>query len=221
MRTNETGFIFDMDGTLVDNMGYHVQAWKDFFKEMGKDIPVMELIPRIAGKPSEEGIKLTLGSGIPKNEIKRYVDRKEDIYRQSYAKQLEPIPGLVDFLNNSQALNIAMAIATSAPRVNIDFTIDGLNIRKYFNIIVGSDGIRNGKPDPEIFLTAADKLNILPSKCIVFEDSLIGIEAACRAGMKVIVVTTSLQEDEVINNPAVFRTINNYLTIDPKDIITG
>jgi HAD superfamily hydrolase (TIGR01509 family) len=221
MKRIETNFIFDMDGTLVDNMKYHFQAWNAFFVEMGKDVPVMELIPKISGKPSEEAIKLTLGDGIPSYRVQEFVDRKEEIYRQIYSRWLKPIPGLVDFLGKSQSIGISLAVATSAPRINIDFTIDGLDIRKYFDVIVGSEGLTNGKPDPEIFLTTAKRLNSLPEKCIVFEDSIIGIDAASRAGMKIVVVTTTLDGKEYRNNPSVLGIIDNFNNLDPAAFLVN
>jgi beta-phosphoglucomutase family hydrolase len=220
MKKQGIGFIFDMDGTLVDNMKYHFQAWEDFFVEMGKDIPVQKLVPIIAGKPSEEAIRITLGDGIPQEKVKEYVDRKEEIYRQGYGKWLEPVPGVIDFLENSRTLGIPMAVATSAPRLNIDFTIDGLDIRKYFDVIVGSEGIKKGKPDPEIFLIAARKLNILPEQCIVFEDSLIGVEAAIKAGMRVVVIATSFERTEFGKNSAALQIVENFLDLFPNDFLS-
>jgi beta-phosphoglucomutase family hydrolase len=211
-------YIFDMDGTLVDNMKYHYQAWVDFFIEKGKEISITDLIPLISGKPSDETIRITFGENVPPEIVSKYVAHKEELYRESYAAIIEPLNGLMDFLQAAKKLNIPMAVATSSGQENIDFTIDGLNLREYFAAIIGSEGIKNGKPDPEIFLTAAKRLGIPSDKCLVFEDSIIGVEAASRANMKIVALTTTVEAGEFKKFPSVIEIVKDFRNITPNNL---
>ncbi len=196
---NKKAFIFDMDGVIVDNIPYHIEAYKVFLKQFGKDITTEYFQTHLNGRTIQE-LVMELKPDASKAEIMRLSEEKEQIYRDLYASHLIAIPGLKKFLEQTKADGIKMAVATSAITANADFTLDGLGIRHYFDAVVDSTMVIKGKPDPQIYLKAADLLNISPSECVVFEDALAGIKSAKAAGMDVVGLYTSLTKEELPEN---------------------
>ncbi|MER3513555.1 MAG: hypothetical protein C4310_03460 [Chloroflexota bacterium] len=217
MASGRPAFIFDMDGTLVDNMAFHVQAWFMFFREQGMDITEDQARAQAFGKTSEEILRAVLGNHLTPAEIAAYAERKEVIYRALYLPQMKPLPGLVDFLREAHRLGIPMAVATSAGMENI--RLEGLGIASLFQVVVGAGDVNKGKPDPEIYLTTARRLHIAPERCLVFEDSVLGLEAAYRAGMRAIAVATSHAPHELQALPAVIQVIADYRDVHPASIL--
>lgn len=219
MALGRPAFIFDMDGTLVDNMAFHVQAWFIFFREQGMDITEDQVRAQAFGKTSEEILRAVLGNHLTPVEIAAYAERKEVIYRALYLPQMKPLPGLVDFLREAQRLGIPMTVATSARMENIRLVLEGLGIASLFQVLVGADDVSVGKPDPEIYLTTARRLHIPPERCLVFEDSMLGLEAAYRAGMRAIAVATSHAPHELQALPGVIQVIADYRDVHPTSIL--
>ena len=124
-------------------------------------------------------------------EIQRYVEEKETLYRKLYAPQMKPMPGLMYLLQVLSDRHVPLGVATSAPPENIDFVMAGLGLGHYFGAVVNSTEVRHGKPDPEMFYLAAAKLSIMPKRCVVIEDSIIGIQAGKNAGMRVVGIGTT------------------------------
>jgi len=193
---NKKAFIFDMDGVIVDNIPYHIEAYKVFLKQFGKEITTEYFQAHLNGRPIQELIK-ELRPDASQEEIMALSEEKEKIYRDLYSKELKPTPGLLEFLELAKANRIKMALATSAITTNANFTLDGLGIRHYFDAVVDSTMVTKGKPDPQIYLKSADLLNIFPSDCVVFEDALAGIKSAKAAGMNVVGLYTSLKKEEL------------------------
>ncbi|MFH0773369.1 MAG: HAD family phosphatase [bacterium] len=197
--------IFDIDGTMVDNMEYHKKAWKMFYNihqlRITKDI--LRLLTQ-GGKRNDEILREVFGI-ISKDLIKQYGSEKEQLYRNMYTKKIKPIKGLIDTLNYFKDNGICLAVATSATKVNMDLILKSLHIDGYFQVTVCGDEVTKGKPNPEIFLTAAERLHLRPPECVVFEDSVSGISAAHQAGMTSIGVLSGesrerLRADYFINN---------------------
>lgn len=187
---NESGaraIIFDMDGTLVDNMRFHHRAWLEWAQsegvQRGSDA---QFIAQTHGTVRD--IMLRLYPEKPESERRAMGERKEAYYREMYRPHLRLIPGLDEFLRAAQERSVPMAVATAGEQSNIDFTLDGTGSRPYFAAVIGSADVEHGKPHPEVFLKAAQKLGVAPRECLVFEDSTVGAEAARRAGMPCIVV---------------------------------
>ncbi len=176
--------IFDMDGTLVDNMAFHAQSWPIWAATEGLALSDAEILSRTHGTISDIVARFFPN----KSEAKRFEigERKEALYRELYAPHLRLLPGCADLLEWTQGAAMPIALATAGDATNIAFTLDGLKIREYFGAFVGGEDVSRGKPDPEVFLLAAQKLGIAPEKCLIFEDSPAGVEAARRAGMKCI-----------------------------------
>lgn len=189
------GLLFDMDGVLVNNLEVHRAAFAEFFRRYGVERSFDEL-SRVFGKGNDD----IMGELMPKEVVERVGVRelgyeKEAIYREIYAPIIEPQPGLLAFLAEAQEAGLRSAVGSSGYRVNVDFVLDKCRIRSYFEAIVAGDEVTRCKPDPEIYLTAAAKLGLKPEECVVFEDAEAGIEAAKRAGIKVVALATTFSRE--------------------------
>lgn len=216
--SEQIAFIFDMDGTMIDNMNFHTQAWLQFLDSLGIALTAEEMERQNHGK-IEEIIRRICGSDLSDEQVKTLGDRKELLYREMYRPHLKLIPGLEEFLKKARQQHIPMAIATSAGRPNLDFVLEGLNLGSYFDAFVGGDDVKQGKPHPETFLLAAQHLNVAPAQCVVFEDTIAGIEAAHNAGMKAIAITTTLSA-QAFAIPVVQHISQDYTAIDPASVIS-
>ncbi|MGZ3871684.1 MAG: HAD family hydrolase [Mucilaginibacter sp.] len=190
--------IFDMDGTLIDNTPYHFKSWQALYKKYGKgELSKHTYYTDISGVPVMDTIKRIFGADHDEAGLKALLNEKEDFYRNAYAPFLGPINGLEIFLTELKSAGVKMAMATSATVQDIDFVLNKIPIRDDFNEIVNASMVSKPKPDPQIFLKAAEKLNMPASNCVVFEDSLAGIKAANSAGMRVVAITTGHKASEL------------------------
>ena len=190
--------IFDMDGTLIDNTPYHFKSWQALFKKYGKgDLTKQTYYTEISGVPVMETVRRIFGGDHDEEGLKALLDEKEEFYRQAYAPFVTPVNGLENFLTELKDAGVNMAMATSATIQDIDFILDRIPIRDDFDAIINSTMVSKPKPNPQIFLKAAEKLGRNPADCVVFEDSLAGIKAANDAGMKVVGITTGHTADEL------------------------
>lgn len=198
---NAKAIIFDMDGVLVDNKQYHDAAWIQFAKKYGtRQIDNFDTwLLHQAGKTTEAILESLFGQKPSPNEIARYSQEKEQVYRQLYAGNVVAVEGLHSFLNHLKAHSVPLAIATSGSLENVSFVVEALSIATYFSHIVHADMLTHSKPHPEAYLTAAKLLQINPADCLVFEDSLAGVQSARAAGMRVIGLSTSLPQAELLH----------------------
>lgn len=205
-----SAFIFDMDGTLVDNMPFHNRVWIDFLTEKGAQVDPETFNDRTAGKTNPEIFRMYLGAQFEDALLPVYSREKEVRYREAYRPHLQPVHGLLDFLTAARQAGIRLALATSAGQENIDYVLEHLAIAGAFQAVVNGEEVRHGKPDPEIFLEAAKRLGAAPNACLVFEDSRGGIEAARRAGMPAVVITTSMAERQALAIPGVAMAVQDF-----------
>ncbi len=212
------GFIFDMDGTLVDNMRYHALAWQKLLDENGIDRRAEDVLVNTAGRTNREIVPTIFREASPE-EVSRLAERKEEIYRELYGPERRPIAGVPGFLAASRGLGIRLGLATAAPPRNVEFILDGLDLRSFFESVTDSSEVSRGKPDPEIFLKAAGKLGIAPANCIVFEDALNGFEAAAGAGMRSVGISTVNSLETIIAQPAVIAAFSDFSSFEPQDLI--
>ena len=205
-----TAFIFDMNGTMINDMHYHEMAWFNILvKELNAGLTQAEIKLNMYGK-NEELFERVFGPGkYTKEEIAAFTHRKEGRYREDFLPDLKLIDGLDTLLAKAKAQNIKLAIGTAAITANVDFVLDNLNIREYFPVVVGPEDVVTSKPDPEVFLKAAQLLGVDPASCIVFEDSPKGIEAARRAGMKAVGIA-SYHTPEELANDNVLCVVDDY-----------
>lgn len=213
---NIQAFIFDIDGTLVDNADFHTQAWAELLNEIGIGIDPVDLHRLNAGKTNTETLRALLGDRLSEAELKDLARRKESLYREAYRPHLQAIPGLYSFLFQARSMGVSMAVASSANEQNIAMILDGLGIRDYFSAVVGAEDIQISKPHPEMFLTAAHRLEISPQECLVFEDSPAGIESARRAGMRTVVLTTFLNPEELTGISGILQAVPDFTHLDVR-----
>lgn len=190
------GLLFDMDGVVCDNMAAHTEAWKRFFRTHKIEIETRDFLVNTMGMPTRDVLAYYFKRPVGADEAARCADVKEKLYRKLYGPQRRAAPGLRKFLASARAEGHRIGLGTGSKGDNVSFILDGLELRKSFDAVVDAAEVKKGKPDPETFLTLADKLAARPKDCVVFEDSLLGEEAARRAGMKVVAITTSHRADE-------------------------
>ena len=204
------GIIFDMDGTMVDNMMIHHRMWQRKLAELGLEMTIEEVKENIHGVNTEI-LERLFGNRFTPEERIRISAEKEAAYREFFKPRLKLVDGLPDLLEDLYRAGIPMAIGTAAPPENVDFVLDTLQIRHYFRTILHSDDVKNGKPDPEIYLKAASGLGLTPSDCLVFEDSVTGAETAKNAGCPAIIVTTTHEKEEFGHFSHIQKFIPNFI----------
>jgi len=197
-KVTHQGVIWDMDGVLVDTAEFHFQAWSQALSEHG--IPfTRELFTATFGMNNASILQTLRVSPTLRVSVS---DRKEQLFRQAVRGRVQPLPGVLAWLERLEAAGVQQAIASSAPPANIDALVDELGLRDYFDAIASGSDLP-GKPDPTLFLEAALLIGVPPERCVVVEDAIAGVKAARRAGMKCIAVTTTnpahaLNEADVI-----------------------
>lgn len=200
-KTAKQGVIWDMDGVLVDTGQFHFQSWSQVLSEHG--IPFTRKSLRATfGMNNASILTVLLGQAPPPELLAEISDRKEQLFRQAVRGRVQPLPGVLAWLERLKASGMRQAIASSAPPANIDALVDELGLRTYFDAIVSGSDLP-GKPDPAVFLKAARLIGVVPERCVVVEDAVAGVGGARRAGMKCIAVTTTnpaqaLKEADVI-----------------------
>lgn len=204
-------FLFDLNGTMIDDMQYHSAAWFSILNDDLKAGLTREEVDRQMYGKNEELLDRVFGKGrFTANELAGISRKKELSYQAAFRPHLQLIPGLAAMLEKAKRHEIKMAIGSAAIPFNIDFVLDNLHIRHYFGAIVSADDVTVSKPDPETFTKAAASLDVPPETCIVFEDAPKGVEAASRAGMRSIVLTTMHEKEEFRRYPNVIRFIKDY-----------
>ncbi len=213
ISAKECALVFDMDGVIVENHEWHFKAWLEFCRRHGLQLSEEEFYTKIFGGTNHDLLIRLFGNTLTESDIQRMGEEKEAVYREMYGPHVVPVTGVVEFIRSSKAEGFSVALATSAPASNVSFTLCHTGLQGMFEVIVESSQVRHGKPHPEIYLKAASLLQLEPRQCVVFEDSLPGIESAVIAGCKVIGVSTTLpanriaHANHVINDFTEFRKI--------------
>jgi beta-phosphoglucomutase len=200
------GVIFDMDGVLVDSRQPHFESWRMVAREFGRDMTEAQFADTF-GRTNRDIVHFLWGKGVSNDEIKKIGTRKEAAYRDLIAKNIPAVPGLQKLLPALYEAGAKLAVGSSGPIENVNLVLDGLDIRKYFSAIVSSFDVTEGKPHPQVFLTAAQRLGLEPKQCVVIEDAPAGIEAGHRGGMKVIALKTSYTPDKIADADKLCRDL--------------
>lgn len=204
-------FIFDLNGTMINDMHYHAIAWKRVAnEELGGNFSDDEIKGNMYGKNAEVLVRLFGKDAFGPERIEQVSQDKEEQYRREYKEHLQLLPGLADFLERAYQANIPMGIGSAAITANIDFVLDNLNLRHYFKAIVGADDVTHSKPDSESFIKPAQLLGVRPEDCIVFEDVPKGAEAAQNAGMQTVILTTTHQPEEFKDSSNILHFAADY-----------
>jgi beta-phosphoglucomutase len=202
-------FLFDLNGTMIDDMPYHIKAWHRVLSDAGAEISMEQMKAECYGKNHELLERLFPGQFSQPEKAEMSI-AKEKGYQQVFESELRLIKGLNRFLNDSHKAGMKIAIGTAAIMNNVDFVLDGLDIRHYIDAIVCADDVDESKPNPETFLKCAESLDVAPNNCLVFEDSPKGAQSAYNAGMDCIIVTTLHKPGEFSTNKNVIGFISNF-----------
>jgi beta-phosphoglucomutase family hydrolase len=211
-------FLFDLNGTIIDDMAFHGRAWYHILTEdMGAKLTHEQVKVQMYGKNGEVIDRIFGKNRFSEEEVEKWSMEKERRYQKEYLPHIKLIDGLDVFLKRAAEHSVQMAVASAAIPFNIDFALDNLNIRPYFGAIVSANDVAISKPHPETFLKAAQLLGASPEDCIVFEDAPKGVEAAQNAGMKCVAITTAHPKEDFSRYTNVVAFIKDYT--DP--FITG
>jgi beta-phosphoglucomutase len=192
------GLIFDMDGVLIDSNPYHLKSWLLFAKQIGIDLKEEEFPTRVYGKTNEE----ILRQAFPEEkdtQIQAWSDEKEALYRTLFEPEFSLADGLVEFLEALKTLGIPMAVASNAPKANVDFALDLGGIRSYFEVVLYAGLVSRPKPAPDIYLESARRMGFQPMDCAVVEDSPTGLEASVSAGCTSIAITSTFPAADLLS----------------------
>lgn len=212
-------FIFDLNGTMIDDMQYHARAWYDILNnDLKAGLTPDEVKAEMYGKNSELLERIFGKNHFDETRMNELSVEKEKRYQRAFLPDLKLINGLQYFLERSEQARIPMAIGSAAITFNIDFVLDNLHIRHFFKAIVSADDVITSKPDPETFIKCAKLLNVSPGNCIVFEDAPKGVEAAQNAGMNCIVLTTMHEKEDFSQYKNVIGFIKDYTSLNPVEL---
>jgi beta-phosphoglucomutase family hydrolase len=202
------GAIFDWDGVVIDSGRLHEQSWHRLAAELGRTMAPNSFIRGFGMKSAQIIEEIHHWANDPK-EIARLANRKEDLYREIIAlSDIEPLPGVAKWLYRLGKAGVPCAVASSTQRLNIETLLNRLGLAETFEVIISAEDVVHGKPDPEVFLKAAERLRLPPKRCVVFEDAYVGIEAGHAAGMKVVAVTTTHSAAELEAADLVVRQLD-------------
>ena len=211
------GFIFDIDGTIIDSMPFHGRSWGVFLSRHGVAYEGDTFLRATAGRTGTEIMRELFG---PMSDERAWalVHEKEDVYRELFAKAFTEIAGFRDFALAARAQGIRIACATAGDAKNIAFALEGLGMRDAFDAVAGAHDVQRGKPEPDLFLLAAARAGVEPKRAIVFEDAPLGIEGARRAGMRAVAITSG-ETAERLAGPHVLTAIADYRDVTPAHIL--
>lgn len=215
MNTKFEAYLFDLNGTIIDDMHFHARAWHDILtNDLKSTITYDEAVLQMYGK-NQELLERVFGKGhFTQQQMDDFSMEKERRYQAAFKPHIKLIDGLGEFLEKAYQAGIKMAIGSAAIPFNIDFILDNLNLRKYFPVIVSADDVILSKPDPETFTKGADILGVEYHKCLVFEDAPKGVEAAKNAGMQALALTTLHTPEEFYITDNVIKFVNDYKGLD-------
>ncbi|QMW01136.1 HAD family hydrolase [Spirosoma foliorum] len=201
--------IFDMDGVIVDTNPHHRIAWREYYQRNGKTLSDDDFVQYVSGKHNKDIVAhLFANQTLNPDEVVRLSHEKEALFRELYRSAITPVPGLIPFLKSLKEAGIHTAVATSAPVENLDFIMDALDIRSYFDALLNESMVNHPKPDPEIYEKAMAILDVKPSESVIFEDSMTGIQAAKASGAFVVGMATTQTPDEL--RPFVNEVANDF-----------
>ena len=211
MKFLPKALLFDLNGTMIDDMEYHNKAWFTILNDdLNANISYGDVKKQMYGK-NDELLQRVFGNGyFSQKQMDEISIKKEKIYQRDYLPDLRLIQGLDEILTRAKSSGLLMAIGSAAIPFNIDFVLDRLNIRSYFKTIVSANDVETSKPNPETFLKGAKILGIKPEDCLVLEDAPKGVEAALNAGMPCIVLSTAHGAEEFEKYSNVLKVVSDY-----------
>ena len=217
---NRMGVIFDLDGVLVDTSWAHKQSWFALAEKEGLDISD-DFFYSTFGMPNNRIIPMLLGRNPSPQQLNWLSEWKEQFYRQLISDKLTLDDSVERLLADLRKNGFHLAIGSSAPKANLDLIRARLRLDEYFDAYVTCEDVTEGKPSPQTFLKAAEKLSILPSNCVVVEDAVQGVEAGKAAGMVVVAVTTTRSRADLVKADLIFDSIAEIKAEDFIKLLTN
>ncbi|MCF0058944.1 HAD family phosphatase [Dyadobacter sp. CY356] len=193
----EIAVIFDMDGVIVHTNPYHSKAFREFFSSRDLHPSDEDFSQHMFGKSNGYILSHFLERKIEGEELRVMEDEKESLFRKIYEPHIDPVSGIISFIEDLSQNGVKLGVATSAPVANLDLVFSKVPLREKMGSILASEDVKKHKPDPEVYLSSAKNLGVSPEDCVVFEDSFSGVSAALNAGMKVVGVLTSHTIEEL------------------------
>ena len=210
--------IWDMDGVIADTAPYHLSAWQEVFQESGVKF-TKEDFRHSFGQRNDTIIRNTLGEETSQEEIDAISGEKEASFRRRIEQSLKPLPGVIKLITSLKEYGFKIALASSAPIENIQLLSTGLGIENYFQAIISDKDVTEGKPSPQGFLLAAQRLGVEPKKCIVIEDSVAGVTAAKRAGMHCLAITNTHPRRSLTGADLIVDTLETVTANDLEGLL--
>lgn len=187
----------DVDGTMVNNTAFHRQAWFDLSARYGMPLTVDEYHAKVHARSNDKIVPNLFGPDVNTAFIRKIEIEKEMLYQDTFRPVMAETPGLTALLTALTDAGVPCAAASNSPKTNVDFVLDGLNLRRFFSAVFCRDDVAVGKPNPEVLLKAAAGLNLPPSRCLLFEDSSSGFAAARNAQMPYVAITCGADDAEI------------------------
>jgi beta-phosphoglucomutase len=212
--------IFDVDGVLVDSYQAHFASWRRLYRELGMEYTESAFAADF-GRTSRDILSRTLGDDLSDQRIRELDDRKEALFRDILRSEFPPMVGAVELIDELAANGFLLAIGSSAPPENIALSLEKLGRATKFSAVVTGADVSRGKPDPQVFLLAAERLGVPPASCAVVEDAVHGIEAACRAGMASIALTGTATRDRFTEADLVIDRLGELSPARVRQLIRG
>ena len=200
--------LWDMDGVIVDTYEGHYLSWKQTLDEVGQPYDE-ETFRRTFGMNNRLILATVFSRELDEDFIQKVSERKEVLFHEDIKGKVKALPGVLDWLERLEKMGLKQAVASSAPQANIDALLDELDIRAHFQAEVAGSALK-GKPDPAVFLLAAEKLGVDPVNCLVIEDSIAGVEAAKRAGCKCLAVLTTNQAGDLAKADQIVKDLSMF-----------
>jgi beta-phosphoglucomutase family hydrolase len=219
MRHQHKAVIWDMDGVIADTAPYHLQAWQEVFRRRGVRYTEDDF-KRNFGKRNDSIIRSVLGSRVPLAEMEAIAAEKEELFRRWAASRIRPLPGAIELMQALREHGFAQAMGSSAPLENIELVTRRLGIAGFFRVIVSGREVTEGKPSPQVFLRAAERLGARPEDCVVIEDAVAGVSAAKRAGMSCIAVTSTNSRDKLSGADLIVDTLEEVTVAGLESLLS-
>jgi beta-phosphoglucomutase len=218
--TNHYGVIWDMDGTLVDTAELHFEAWRVACLELGREFTRADFAATF-GRRNPEILEYLFPGRFTRADLDAIGDRKEILYRDAAEKLgVTLLPGVQTLMEGLHQHGVKQAIGSSAPRANLDLILRLTGIEKYLSALVGMEDTTRGKPDPQVFLTAAERLDVPPRRCLVVEDAVAGVQAAKAGGMKCIAVRfVGHHSAEKLSEAGADRVVATLADVSPAEVL--
>ena len=217
----EYGFIFDMDGVVIDSNPYHKIAWEKFLS--GQEIPFDDQLfdNVLSGRTGPTSLRMIFGDDLSQDKLDLYLDEVDSNYQNilRQSDDIKPIAGVHAFLNQITGNGLRLALATSAPVLNIELGLQKLKLENTFEHIVGKVDVSHGKPHPEVYLRSLELLGMAAENCIVFEDSKAGIQSARSAGIKVVGIASGHSKEELLEE-GVSMVVDDFIGMELEQILS-